>query len=170
MNTVRYDLSSFFFFFNDTATTEIYTLSLHDALPISQTHSPSLTEFSEIIIIAVNQSRAGGTARATLNDGPKVKCHTQANKRKATPMTIQITKPEVEALINQRLQSGGFKDAEDVILQALQSSPSKPSTTPQPDTAHPEKSLREVFEAVKGLADDLDFSRNPSTGRPADLS
>src|SRR5258705_6175147 len=28
-------LSFFFFFFNDTATTEIYTLSLHDALPIS---------------------------------------------------------------------------------------------------------------------------------------
>src|SRR5256885_17057753 len=27
--------SMFFFFFNDTATTEIYTLSLHDALPIS---------------------------------------------------------------------------------------------------------------------------------------
>src|SRR5215204_7764435 len=26
---------SFFFFFNDTPTTEIYTLSLHDALPIS---------------------------------------------------------------------------------------------------------------------------------------
>src|SRR5256886_13585806 len=26
--------ASFFFFFNDTATTEIYTLSLHDALPI----------------------------------------------------------------------------------------------------------------------------------------
>src|SRR5436305_11958985 len=25
---------TFFFFFNDTATTEIYTLSLHDALPI----------------------------------------------------------------------------------------------------------------------------------------
>src|SRR5712675_3255890 len=28
-----------FFFFNDTATTEIYTLSLHDALPIAP-HSP----------------------------------------------------------------------------------------------------------------------------------
>src|SRR2546430_17439535 len=27
--------ANFFFFFNDTATTEIYTLSLHDALPIS---------------------------------------------------------------------------------------------------------------------------------------
>src|SRR5688572_33321161 len=30
----RQTCSSFFFFFNDTATTEIYTLSLHDALPI----------------------------------------------------------------------------------------------------------------------------------------
>src|SRR3712207_6977130 len=30
-----------FFFFNDTATTEIYTLSLHDALPICSSHSPS---------------------------------------------------------------------------------------------------------------------------------
>src|SRR5258707_12304258 len=30
-----------FFFFNDTATTEIYTLSLHDALPISIPRGPS---------------------------------------------------------------------------------------------------------------------------------
>src|SRR2546426_11834349 len=29
-----------FFFFNDTATTEIYTLSLHDALPISPPSIP----------------------------------------------------------------------------------------------------------------------------------
>src|SRR2546427_11845696 len=33
-------LSFFFFFFNDTATTEIYTLSLHDALPIWFRPSP----------------------------------------------------------------------------------------------------------------------------------
>src|SRR2546430_6559704 len=31
---VRSPTFCFFFFFNDTATTEIYTLSLHDALPI----------------------------------------------------------------------------------------------------------------------------------------
>src|SRR2546425_10096313 len=31
----------FFFFFNDTATTEIYTLSLHDALPIWAAGGPS---------------------------------------------------------------------------------------------------------------------------------
>src|SRR6266540_4592343 len=34
-------LCSVFFFFNDTATTEIYTLSLHDALPITRTRSPT---------------------------------------------------------------------------------------------------------------------------------
>src|SRR2546430_17710672 len=33
IDTTRQQLS-IFFFFNDTATTEIYTLSLHDALPI----------------------------------------------------------------------------------------------------------------------------------------
>src|SRR5260370_248308 len=34
---------SSFFFFNDTATTEIYTLSLHDALPICQRWSTWLS-------------------------------------------------------------------------------------------------------------------------------
>src|SRR6266404_9349620 len=34
----------FFFFFNDTATTEIYTLSLHDALPIAaEVHGLGIT-------------------------------------------------------------------------------------------------------------------------------
>src|SRR3712207_7579751 len=40
-----------FFFFNDTATTEIYTLSLHDALPIfatvAQGRVPALTPYWE---------------------------------------------------------------------------------------------------------------------------
>src|SRR3712207_8310723 len=36
-------MSLVFFFFNDTATTEIYTLSLHDALPISPTVSSRTT-------------------------------------------------------------------------------------------------------------------------------
>lgn len=34
-------------------------------------------------------------------------------------MNIEITKPEVEALIESRLRSGGFKDPQDVILHAL---------------------------------------------------
>src|SRR6266496_6756546 len=36
----------FFFFFNDTATTEIYTLSLHDALPISTWGVPAMNHCS----------------------------------------------------------------------------------------------------------------------------
>src|SRR5256885_7163922 len=39
----RVFLDCFFFFFNDTATTEIYTLSLHDALPISRRTRELLT-------------------------------------------------------------------------------------------------------------------------------
>src|SRR3989449_8169490 len=37
----RYIVMFVFFFFNDTATTEIYTLSLHDALPICDHAAPA---------------------------------------------------------------------------------------------------------------------------------
>src|SRR2546430_6786218 len=40
--------SCFFFFFNDTATTEIYTLSLHDALPICERPHRRLVEHVEV--------------------------------------------------------------------------------------------------------------------------
>src|SRR2546422_11416805 len=36
-----------FFFFNDTATTEIYTLSLHDALPISSLYDGVMKELEK---------------------------------------------------------------------------------------------------------------------------
>src|SRR5260370_32582392 len=40
--------SPLFFFFNDTATTEIYTLSLHDALPIS-VHTRALNDLTAAV-------------------------------------------------------------------------------------------------------------------------
>src|SRR5256886_13796521 len=40
---IRFLFSLFFFFFNDTATTEIYTLSLHDALPISSAQAKEVS-------------------------------------------------------------------------------------------------------------------------------
>src|SRR5256885_6112877 len=49
-------LYSFFFFFNDTATTEIYTLSLHDALPISGRHAAARA-------IALGRARSGRASR-----------------------------------------------------------------------------------------------------------
>src|SRR2546422_11560662 len=42
----------FFFFFNDTATTEIYTLSLHDALPISPAAAAELRERAARLVLA----------------------------------------------------------------------------------------------------------------------
>src|SRR3712207_8666893 len=37
-----------FFFFNDTATTEIYTLSLHDALPISRHQHDAVAQLGDV--------------------------------------------------------------------------------------------------------------------------
>src|SRR5574341_1424901 len=57
MNNRIFD-SSFLFFFNDTATTEIYTLSLHDALPISR-RSPAPRHGSR-----AGRGRGGGSGTA----------------------------------------------------------------------------------------------------------
>src|SRR3989441_4833506 len=46
----------FFFFFNDTATTEIYTLSLHDALPISNLESAD-PEKKKAFIESINSGK-----------------------------------------------------------------------------------------------------------------
>ena len=51
-------LSFVFFFFNDTATTEIYTLSLHDALPI---YEPS---GSRLLSPTAAVSRAAGAGNS----------------------------------------------------------------------------------------------------------
>src|SRR5215203_5317706 len=51
----------FFFFFNDTATTEIYTLSLHDALPIPPGAADALARTVEAVL-----ADPDGTARMAL--------------------------------------------------------------------------------------------------------
>src|SRR5215217_3709367 len=70
----------FFFFFNDTATTEIYTLSLHDALPIpvllqvaaprfgdgSQHGSRGLQEASGVELLQPPSARPGDGTRLTV--------------------------------------------------------------------------------------------------------
>ncbi|MFN7921595.1 MAG: hypothetical protein U0Q16_15955 [Bryobacteraceae bacterium] len=58
-------------------------------------------------------------------------------------MTIQITQPEVEALIQQRMQSGAFATPEEVVLDALRSSKVAQPATPE--------STRTVLEEGLGL-------------------
>src|SRR2546422_8189387 len=66
-------MSFSFFFFNDTATTEIYTLSLHDALPISYFDSVALMRVAEQArqipgVIEVALVMGTPANRATLTD------------------------------------------------------------------------------------------------------
>src|SRR2546430_13694768 len=49
---MTYTISTCIFFFNDTATTEIYTLSLHDALPISPADVP-LQELNNLFALRI---------------------------------------------------------------------------------------------------------------------
>src|SRR5204863_9898435 len=58
LSMLRY-LITFFFFFNDPATTDIYTLSLHDALPISYR---LLIYFMALIPMVVEQTSRGERA------------------------------------------------------------------------------------------------------------
>src|SRR5256885_11457139 len=52
-----------FFFFNDTATTEIYTLSLHDALPISRpTAADVVTQWNQIALKAIGTANTSPAA------------------------------------------------------------------------------------------------------------
>src|SRR3712207_9457041 len=60
-----------FFFFNDTATTEIYTLSLHDALPISWRHSPvAVTEPSDRTVSVPTCDGASATTTSFVSADP----------------------------------------------------------------------------------------------------
>src|SRR5260221_11401611 len=55
------------FFFNDTATTEIYTLSLHDALPISITNGANLLTFANAGAASVSDVIGNGTGRSEVH-------------------------------------------------------------------------------------------------------
>src|SRR3712207_7797448 len=65
-----------FFFFNDSATTEIYTLSLHDALPIFFTHRPERRATAQAFRSCVD--RSGGGSRD--DDGMAIRCGVRDRK------------------------------------------------------------------------------------------
>src|SRR5260370_40447082 len=74
---LQFAIRSLFFFFNDTATTEIYTLSLHDALPILADLAmgePSDRIFHEGTPIEPQAEKAarGAIDRLVLN-GPRIR-------------------------------------------------------------------------------------------------
>src|SRR6266576_6695867 len=54
-----------FFFFNDTATTETYTLSLHDALPISSAGSATAEPTGTVLTLCIGWRRRPRSAEHT---------------------------------------------------------------------------------------------------------
>src|SRR5688572_32698008 len=83
---------SSFFFFNETATTEIYTLSLHDALPISDV-GDSANDYERVIVFDCLPWRdecVGGWARSEehtseLQSQSNLVCRLLLEKKKALP-------------------------------------------------------------------------------------
>src|SRR2546430_13371872 len=88
-NTPRTSFS--FFFFNDTATTEIYTLSLHDALPI---YLPSSSFGSGLATPSKNQPSIGMTKMRSeehtseLQSQSNLVCRLLLEKKKKTPEKV----------------------------------------------------------------------------------
>ena len=78
-------------------------------------------------------------------------------------MNLEIHKPELVQRVNAHIQAGHFQDADELIEKALDALEEK-SATP---ADRPEKDIEELFAPLRGL--NLDFGRNPSTGRPVEL-
>jgi len=85
----------------------------------------------------------------------------------AQATTILITKPEVEALVYQLLQTGAFKDAEDVVWQALHSSTPQSGATAAKN-AEPAKNMVDLFAPLRGLNIDFHSDRSEDTDRDID--
>src|SRR2546430_6356561 len=83
---------SFFFFFNDTATTEIYTLSLHDALPIflvaigqeAPVRQPTHTQHAVAVAVQGHQQRSEEHT-SELQSQSNLVCRLLLEKKKNAP-------------------------------------------------------------------------------------
>jgi hypothetical protein len=85
-------------------------------------------------------------------------------------MTIIVDiRPEVQAeLARQAAAQGRALEAHAASL--LEEAVHLPATDPETGERQERKSLVEVCAMVRGLTDDVDFSRDASTDRPFDLS
>src|SRR5258707_10913265 len=93
----------YFFFFNDTATTEIYTLSLHDALPISLKSSPTSSRVrSRPSALSPNRKRMTFSSRGLRGEGD----------RKSTRLNSSHANISYAVFCLKKKNSRGFADNE----------------------------------------------------------
>ncbi len=81
-------------------------------------------------------------------------------------MTIEIKEPELEKLIQQRLESGAFQSVEEILWQGLKAF--KPQME-QPAPVSKAKDLAELFAHSPFAGLDIDFERDKDTGREIEL-
>jgi hypothetical protein len=89
-------------------------------------------------------------------------------EREGLTMNIEIHKPEVEQRYRAHIRSGRFHDADELLTEAFDAL-EKYEPVSSELAALRRKSFVELCEPVRGLAEGVDFSRNPSTSRPLDL-
>src|SRR6266540_3289697 len=99
----------FFFFFNDTATTEIYTLSLHDALPISS--GVDSTQRSSGVI-ASHRCAAGFSSRSAWSRCAHV-CASALYQRRPWRRAIRVATVVLPELGGPPIQRTCLKDSTD---------------------------------------------------------
>jgi hypothetical protein len=82
-------------------------------------------------------------------------------------MTIKIDKPELEALIRERMKSGAFQSVEDVLLHALK--PPFPGAPPAAPSGKPKKNFAQFLLESPLPGSGLKLERRRDYPRPIDL-
>jgi hypothetical protein len=78
---------------------------------------------------------------------------------------VEIHEPEPEALIQERMESGAFTDIEDVLIQALKSSPISKQATP----GRPKRNLAQFLLDSPLPGSGLKLERQRDYPEPIDL-
>ena len=79
-------------------------------------------------------------------------------------MNIEIHNPDLVQRVTAHIQTGHFHNVDEVIEKALGALDEK-KPTPAQVAALRRKNFVELCDPVRGLAEDIEFSRNPSTAR-----
>src|SRR2546430_16660108 len=107
-----------FFFFNDTATTEIYTLSLHDALPICLRASVSLDQVTNLLTVWHTHAGSSGAygLAMELDLVP-----TSDSPRRSFRELVDAACPgaDVEALLDELVASGSVEIIDSITVRCL---------------------------------------------------
>src|SRR3712207_1107832 len=94
---IYHECDTIFFFFNDTATTEIYTLSLHDALPICFS---SNAEFVK--------SRTNGPTAKLFNTNFAA-LYDRIGEARSTPSNLWCGDEEARQVVEQLIRDAGYE-------------------------------------------------------------